>query len=120
MLVNGQQIVVRQASAGQTQTQTFTTNQMQMPAVLSFLSGPGQFATSFTFSFANVPFPGGYVLLGTPTAPSPFYTSVLFYVDAATSQILRVLVLDAQGNRNRFDFSNVSVNVAVPPQTFMP
>jgi outer membrane lipoprotein-sorting protein len=91
VLVNGQQILVTTASTNQ--TQTFTTNQMQMPAVLSFLSGQGQFASSFNFSFANVPYPGGYVLLGTPTSPSPYYTSVLFFVDSATSQITRVLVL---------------------------
>ena len=56
-------------------------------AVLSFLSGSGQFTSSFNFALANVPFQGGYVLDGTPVTPSPYYTHVLFYVDAGTSQI---------------------------------
>lgn len=112
VVINGQQVWVRQASTGQTYT-----TQMQMPAVLSFLSG-GQFGTSFNFTFGP-PFQGGYVLVGTPTASSPYFTNVLFYVDSNTSQVIRVLVVDAQGNRNRFDFLNVSVNTAVPPQTFV-
>ena len=38
-----------------------------------------------------------------------------FDVDA---QVLRVLILDGQGNRNRFDFSKPQVNLALPPGQF--
>ena len=34
-------------------------------------------------------------------------------------QARRVLLLDAQGNRNRFDFSNTEVNKAPPPGEFV-
>jgi len=49
---------------------------------------------------------------------TPQMTKALFWVDAQTSQIRRVTLFDAQGNRNDFTFSGVTVNVAVPPQTF--
>ena len=61
---------------------------------------------------------GMYVLIGTPKQPTPAYTKVLFYVDGQTSQVLRVLILDGQQNRNRFDFSNAQVNTNVDAAKF--
>jgi outer membrane lipoprotein carrier protein len=43
---------------------------------------------------------------------------VLLYVDSATAQVRRVLILDVQGNRNRFDFENPLVNTPVPAGEF--
>jgi outer membrane lipoprotein carrier protein len=43
---------------------------------------------------------------------------VLLYVDGPTAQVRRVLILDAQGNRNRFDFSSPVVNEPVKPNEF--
>jgi outer membrane lipoprotein-sorting protein len=56
--------------------------------------------------------------VGTPKTPTPAYTKVLFYVDSGTSQVLRVLILDGQQNRNRFDFTNAQVNLTVDPLKF--
>jgi outer membrane lipoprotein carrier protein len=56
--------------------------------------------------------------VGTPKQPTPAYSKVLFYVDQATSQILRAMIIDMQGNRNRFDFDQAKVNSPVPPETF--
>jgi len=42
-------------------------------------------------------------------------SEVLLYVDAATSQVRRVLISRRAGNRNRFDFTNPVVNTPVPP-----
>jgi outer membrane lipoprotein carrier protein len=64
-------------------------------------------------------FPGGYVLVGDPVQPTPAYTKVLFFVDAATWQVRRVLILDGQGNRNRFDFTSPVINQPVPPTQFV-
>ena len=58
------------------------------------------------------------MLVGTPKTPTPAYTKVLFYVDAQTSQVLRVLILDGQQNRNRFDFANAQVNTAIDASKF--
>lgn len=98
-----------------------TVNQSQYPAALSFLLGTGQLSTLFNFTMldgASMSFPGGWVLIGDPITPTPAYTKVLFYVDKQTSQVMRVLILDGQGNRNRFDFTNAQVNTAVLPTQF--
>ena len=93
----------------------------QYPAALSFLTGTGKLSDSFDFQlFAgeDMKFPGGYVLVGTPKQPTPAYSKVLFYVDSATSQVRRVMVIDGQGNRNRFDFVSPRVNEPVAPSQF--
>lgn len=94
----------------------------QYPAALSFLLGRGKLTDSFNFtSFAgaDMKFPGGTVLVGVPKTPTPAYTKVLFYVDNGTAQIRRVLILDAQGNKNSFVFSDVVVNRPVPADKFV-
>jgi outer membrane lipoprotein carrier protein len=98
-----------------------TVNQSQYPAALSFLTGTGQLSTLFNFTMtdgAALGFPNGWVLVGDPVTPTPAYTKVLFYVDKASSQVMRVLILDGQGNRNRFDFTNALANVALPATQF--
>jgi len=93
----------------------------QYPVALSFLTGQGKLSDHFTFEVAGgdkMAFPGGYVLVGTPKVTHPAYTKVFFYVDAQTSQVRRVMVLDGQGNRNRFDFENPRVNDPVTVEQF--
>ena len=58
------------------------------------------------------------MLAGTPKTATPAYSKLLLYVDAQTSQVRRVLIVDAQGNRNRFDFTNPSVNTPVEDKEF--
>jgi outer membrane lipoprotein carrier protein len=93
----------------------------QYPAALSFLTGEGKLADAFTFELyagEDMEFSGGLVLSGKPKVETPAYQRVLFYVDAQTSQVRRVLIVDGQGNRNRFDFVNPRVNVPVSPSQF--
>jgi len=93
----------------------------QYPAALSFLTGTGKLSDSFTFVMyagADMGFPGGVVLVGTPKQANAAYTKVLFYVDQQTSHVRRALIVDAQGNRNRFDFVEPKVNVPVDDGTF--
>lgn len=113
VVVNGQNVWVHQASTNQNYAA-----QAQVPAALSFLTGAGQFSSAFHFAFAAIPFSGGYVLAGDPVAPTPQMTKALFWVDAQTSQVRRVTLIDGQGNRNDFDFTNVTVNTSIPSQTF--
>ena len=94
-------------------------NKSQYPAALSFLMGQGQLTSSFTLRLLDsMKFEGGWVLEGTPKDPTPAYQKVLLYVDEATAQVRRVLILDVQGNRNRFDFDNPLVNTPVPASEF--
>ncbi|OJY15251.1 MAG: hypothetical protein BGO98_22690 [Myxococcales bacterium 68-20] len=93
----------------------------QYPAALSFLTGTGKLSDSFTFVMypgATMNFPGGNVLVGTPKKENAAYTKVLFYVDTSTFHVRRALIVDAQGNRNRFDFVDPKVNVQVSDATF--
>lgn len=93
----------------------------QYPAALSFLTGTGKLSDSFDFELfpgEQMKFSGGYVLVGTPKQATPAYSKVLFYVDAPTSQVRRVMVIDGQGNRNRFDFINPKVNEATGKTQF--
>ncbi len=112
---------LRVYEAAQKQMYEQTVDQSQYPAALSFLTGQGSLSQNFDFQVlpgAQLQYPGGYVLVGTPKQPTPAYTKVLFYVDAQTSQVLRVLILDGQQNRNRFDFSNAQVNTNVDASKF--
>ncbi len=93
----------------------------QYPAALSFLTGTGRLVDSFDFQLVSgdeMKFPGGYVLIGAPKQASAAYSKVLFYVDAGTSQVRRVIIIDGQGNRNRFDFVTPRVNDPVTPGQF--
>jgi outer membrane lipoprotein carrier protein len=85
----------------------------QYSAALSFLTGQGKLKQDFKFSKQNanqMKFPTGYVLEGIPVQPNPAYQRVLFYIDAQTYQVRRVMLIDVQGNRNRFDFVTSEVN----------
>lgn len=88
----------------------------QYPAALAFLMGKGDLRRTFNLRLLDsrrMKFEGGYVLEGTPKAATPAYQKVLIYIDAGTAQVRRMLILDAQGNRNMFTFENPVVNT--PP-----
>ncbi|KYF84817.1 hypothetical protein BE11_03885, partial [Sorangium cellulosum] len=96
----------------------------EYPGALSFLMGHG-LRPSFTFTFnEKANFEGGPVLVGKPRAPTPHYEFVMFYIDRALlakkdpGVIRRVLIVDAQGNRNRFDFENASQPASIDPAEF--
>lgn len=94
----------------------------QYPAALSFLVGGGNLKTSFKFTKQDAKqmgFEGGYVISGEPLEASASYQSILLYVDAGTYQVRRVLLLDSQGNRNRFDFLNPEINTKAPGGEFV-
>jgi outer membrane lipoprotein carrier protein len=93
----------------------------QYPAALAFLLGTGNLTKDFSFRLldaAQMKFEGGYVLEGTPKEATPAYQKVLLYVDQATNQVRRVLILDAQGNKNRFEFNSPVVNQTVEKKEF--
>jgi outer membrane lipoprotein carrier protein len=93
----------------------------QYPAALAFLVGGGNLTKEFKLrklDSRQLKFEGGYVLEGVPKKPTPAYTKILLYVDGGTYQVRRVLLLDAQGNRNRFDFISPTVNEKVKKDEF--
>jgi outer membrane lipoprotein carrier protein len=93
----------------------------QYPAALSFLLGDAKIKSEFRLAkipSSKVKFEGGYVLLGLPKAKTPAFQKILFYVDAKTYHIRRVIIIDAQRNRNRFDFLAPVVNRPVDAKEF--
>ena len=95
--------------------------QSQLPTAITFLAGTGRITDSFTFRLLDANqfrFPNGYVLELRPTTPQPTYERIVFYVDRASFQVVRTAVIDAQGNQNRFDFSDPQVNLNIPLTTF--
>ena len=93
----------------------------QYPAALAFLLGEGKLEKDFKLKLldsATMKFEGGWVLECVPKEASPAYQKMLLYVDGATAQVRRVLIIDAQGNRNRFDFVEPVVNKPVEASEF--
>ncbi len=96
----------------------------EFPGAFSFILGKGM-RQSFRFKFHKTSkWEGGPVLIGTPLSPNPGYKQVLFYIDEALLAkgdlgcIRRVLVIDAQGNRNRFDFVHAESPDSIPDKWF--
>jgi outer membrane lipoprotein carrier protein len=124
---NGTTVWVYQAANKQMYVSAI--NQSQYPAALSFLTGTGTLGAAFNFTLINgnnpaqkntaLGFPGGWILVGTPKTATPSYQKVLFYVDKATSQVLRVMILDGQGNTNTLTFDGPRVNGPVTPGQFV-
>lgn len=116
VVCDGTTVSVYEAEANQYAQQPFQNS--EYAGALGFLSGEG-IRKYFTFRFHNVTnFPGGKVLYGTPRTRNAGYDFVLFYVDDATAHIRRVVIIDAQRNRNRFDLESLS-EAPVDPREFV-
>lgn len=93
------------------------------PGALAFMMGNG-ISTSFDFAINQKVKWSGTVLDGKPLTPNPSYETVMFYIDTGLLQsadpnaMKRVLVIDAQGNKNRFDFKNASQPASIPASEF--
>lgn len=93
----------------------------QMPTALAFLTGKGDLGKEFNLELMDskqLKFEGGHVLKATPKVATNLYNFVLFYVDGTTYHVRRVLIVDAQDNRNRFDFDKPIVNGKVDDAKF--
>jgi outer membrane lipoprotein carrier protein len=94
----------------------------QYPAVLSFLLRQASLEQWFELTELDPKrflFRGGWVLQARPREASPAYRKMLLYIDSATYEVRRVLLLDEQGNRNRFDFSRARLNHPIQAREFV-
>jgi len=95
----------------------------QYPGALAFMMGNG-IASSFNFTVNTRAAYAGTVLEGKPLVPNPSYETVMFFVDggllakADPGAMARVLILDAQSNKNRFDFSGATQPATIPADEF--
>jgi len=98
--------------------------QAQLPQALAFLMGTGRLQEDFTFRLldpAKEGYSGGHVLELRPRADTPHYARLLFYVEkraALRGLVRRLLIIDHNGNRNRFDFSAMKFNKSAPETLF--
>src|SRR5262249_15650623 len=96
----------------------------EYPGALSFLMGHG-LRPSFTFKFNDkVTYDKGPVLYGKPRDPTPYYDYVQFWVDKTLLEnqrpntITKVLIVDAQGNKNRFQFESATIPASIDAAEF--
>jgi len=107
---------------GQVLQQNFA--QAELPQAMSFLLGTGKLADDFDAKLldaAREGFANGQVLELRPKQASPHFDRLLFYVDtsaAVRGLVRRLVIIDASGNRNRFDFSALKFNSGVTDGTF--
>jgi outer membrane lipoprotein carrier protein len=93
----------------------------QFPAALSFVLARGSLEQAFNFTkldAARMRFVNGHAIQAEPLVATTAYERLIFYVDATSYQVRRVQIMDAQGNRNRFDFSAFEVNRPIPEHEF--
>jgi len=96
----------------------------QLSNAMAFLMGTGRLADDFSFREldpTHKQYPGGAVLELQPRKPTPHYARIVFYVsfDPQTRGLVqRIVIIDHNGNRNRFDFSKLKFNGQVPDSRF--
>lgn len=102
-------------------------DQDQLPSAFSFLTGEGDLEKDFEVRLLDhddAKFQGGHVLQLIPRKPTPNYEQLVFYVRTLSTGakragiVQRVLIIDAAGNRNRFDFSKLKFNREVSDKRF--
>jgi chaperone LolA len=96
----------------------------EYPGAFGFIMGSG-IRPSFEFSYNDkAKFDLGPILIGKPRTPNPQYEQVLFYVDkdklakGDPGAVNGVLILDAQGNRNRFELHSASFPTSIDAAEF--
>jgi len=89
--------------------------------MLSFMSGPNALAgqCNLTLSPGSAfQYSKGYVLACDPKITLPGVKRLLFYVDAASSEIRRIVLQVGQGDEGRYELDQIKTNPPIPPQEF--
>jgi len=82
------------------------------PAALSFLTGQGSLASSFTPTLGTVS-SSTIELVLTPIQASAQFATVALTVDATTFDVQKSVVTDRSGNVNAFEFSNLNKTATI-------
>lgn len=107
---------------GQVLEQSFAN--ADLTQAMSFLLGTGKLVDDFdakSLNAAREGFANGQVLELKPKKASPHFDRLLFFVEtsaAVRGLVRRVVIIDASGNRNRFDFTAFKFNAGTPESTF--
>lgn len=127
---NGQQLLIYSPPAAGERTGQLVERPMsqdQLPAAFGFLMGTGRIDQDYSTRLldeAHTEYPTGYVIELTPRTATPHFEKLVLYVTVAEQGgrragiLQRILILDAAGNRNRFDFLRPRYNRNVPATRF--
>jgi len=88
---------------------------------LAFLTGEGKILDEYTAVKVNAKkmgFDAGHVLKLKPKQKGSPFKHVELYVDGADFHVVRSVVVDHEGNRNRLDFKQPEVNPGLPAKMF--
>jgi outer membrane lipoprotein carrier protein len=126
IVADGQRLLIYEPGEADEPAQVIeqAVTQAQLPQAMSFLMGVGRLENDFTFRLLDAAKQGGGgtdVLELTPKRPSGHFVRLLFYVEKRAELrglVRRLLIIDAEGNRNRFDFSGLKFNGKVGDETF--
>ena len=91
------------------------------PGALAFLRKKGKLNELFRLreiATEDARAKNGAVLEAIPKAASPAFAKMVLFVDQASGRVLRVLIVDAQGNTNRFVFDREVVGKPISDATF--
>jgi outer membrane lipoprotein carrier protein len=96
-------------------------NADRLRKAIAFLNGEGKIKESYKVEKADASrfnFTAGYVLKLTPAEKGSPFKRVELYVDSTDFHVVRSVVVDHEGNRNRFDFSSPTKNGGLSPSLF--
>jgi len=99
-------------------------DEADLPQAMSFLLGTGKLVEDFDAKLLDAGhegFAGGQVLELRAKRPSPHFDRLLFFVETQAQVrglVRRIVIVDASGNRNRFDFSAFKFNAGTPESSF--
>jgi outer membrane lipoprotein carrier protein len=98
-----------------------TANADRLRKALAFLSGEGKITDAYKvdkLDASRFGFSTGFVLKLTPLEKGSPFKRVELYVDGTDFHVARSVVVDHEGNRNRFDFSTPVKNGGLPASLF--
>jgi outer membrane lipoprotein carrier protein len=98
-----------------------TTDAERLKKALAFLTGEGKITNSYNVKKAKAAkygFSVGYVLILTPKEANSPFKHVELYVEKNTFKVIRSVVVDHEGNRNRMDFKNTKTGINFKPELF--
>ncbi|MCP4197293.1 MAG: outer membrane lipoprotein chaperone LolA [Proteobacteria bacterium] len=85
----------------------------RLAKALAFLTGEGRILDEYraeTLSNKKYNFPNGFVLGLWPKQKNSPFKRVEIYIEPQTYRVVRSVVVDQEGNRNRLDFATPSIN----------
>lgn len=116
-IADGKSLWIWDPDMNQVQVQRSFSND-QLSAAVTFLWGKGNLPDEFELALTTKTGLEGEVLELTPKKPQSGFKKLYFAVESATGAVRTTIVVDPQGNENRFDFSDIKTNQGLDAKRF--